>query len=141
MAKEQVKTDDSKIRFFGEVDLNRDGGITSDMPAWYFERQIEDLEENIKRKQGMIDRGAIQPDQIPILRGQIEAEATKLKAIVGSRPKLTDKQRDTCYKVYQNLAQQIGDSMPSRKKAKDGLVNPQNELKRLKTKHITISQD
>ena len=31
--------------------------------------------------------------------------------------------------------------MPTRKKAKDGLVNPQNELKRLKTKHITISPE
>lgn len=141
MPKEEKETKEDKIRFFGEVDLNQQGGIKSDMPAWYFDVHIEELEEGIRKKQRMLDTGAVEIDQIPLLRSQIEGESKKLKEIISSRPHLTDKQRDTCYKVYQNLARQIADTMPTRKETKDGLVNPQNELKRLKTKHITINPE
>jgi hypothetical protein len=30
----KAKKESSKIQFFGEVDLNDQGGIKSDMPAW-----------------------------------------------------------------------------------------------------------
>jgi len=131
----------SKITFFGEIDLNKEGGITSDMPAWYFERQIEDLEENITRKKGMLERGQITADQVPVIRSQIEQEQEKLKQIVSSRPRFTDDQVDRCWGVYKSLTEQIKDSMPTRKQTKDGLVNPYNELKRLKNKHIKIDPE
>ena len=129
---------ESKIQFFGEIDLNENGNIKSDMPAWYLDRHIEELEENIIRKQGMIDRQEVVNDQVPVLKEQIKADTARLKAINATRPHLEGKDLDRCAKAYEKLAKNISDTLPTRKQAKDGLVDPHRELKRLKTKHIPI---
>jgi len=140
MAATEKKVDESgNIQFFGEIDLNRDGKIVSDMPAWYFDMHIEDLEENISRKERMLESGKMVGENVPLIRGQIKQEREKLKKILDSKPSLNDKQRDRCWKAYEKLQQQIKDTMPTRKETKNGLVNPRDELKRLKdVKHITI---
>jgi len=139
MPKEQKETGSDKIQFFGEVDLNKHGAVGSDMPSWYFERHIEELEENIKRKERMLERGDADAEQIPLIRGQIKTDRDKLVQIIASRPNLTGPQKDRCYKAYEKLAAQIKDTMPTRKETKQGLVNPRDELKRLKdVKHITV---
>jgi len=132
---------DSKIRFFGEVDLDRDGKITSDMPAWYFERHIDEMEEGILRKENQLARGAIAADNVPMIKEEIKAEKAKLRKIKESKPTLTGNQVDRCWRVYKSLTEQIQASMPTRKQSKDGLVNPYDELKRLKQKHIKIDPE
>jgi hypothetical protein len=134
----QVKKDNRKIQFFGEVDLNDQGGIKSDMPAWYLERHIEYMEEDIRRKETAIRNRTIESDQVPMFQEEIKQEKARLKEIVDSKPNLNDAQRDRCYRAYESLQKQIKDSMPTRKQAKDGLVDPYNEMKRLKQKHISI---
>jgi tellurite resistance protein len=131
--KKEEKKESSKIQFFGDQ-----GGIKSDMPAWYLERHVEFAEDSIRRKQKMLDRGGIEADQVPRVKEEIKAEKAKLKQIVESKPNLTGAQKDRCAKAYENLQRQIKDSMPTRKDAKDGLVSPYDELRRLKSKHITI---
>lgn len=138
-AQEKSIDDSGKIKFFGEVDLNDEGGITSQIPAWCFDQHIGYLEEGISRKKRMLERGEVATDQVPVLRGQIKSETEKLERIVASRPNLSDKQKDRCAKAYENLGRQIADTMPTRKESKQGLVSPYDELKRLKgKKHITI---
>ena len=132
------KKETSKIQFFGEADLNDQGGIKSEMPAWYFERHIDFMENNISRKQKMLDRGGIASDQVPRVREEIKAEKKKMKSIQDSRPVLTDTQQNRCYKAYENLARQIKETMPTRKESKDGLVDPYSEMHRMKDKHITV---
>jgi tellurite resistance protein len=141
MPAKQTEEKSSKIQFFGEVDLSKEGKIISDMPAWYFDVHIADLEEGVAKKERALERGTVKADQIPMIREQVKAEREKLKLIERSRPNLNSTQENMCYKVYQNLERQIKDSMPTRKQAKDGLVNPQQELKRLKEKHITINPE
>ena len=141
-AKKAAEVEKSKIQFFGEVDLSKEGRIISDMPAWYFDVHIADLEEGVAKKERALKRGTVKADQVPMLREQIKAEREKLEQIERSRPNLNTMQENMCNKVYQNLERQIKDSMPTRKQAKDGLVNPQHELKRLKdVKHITINPE
>ena len=141
VAKKTEEKSEGKIKFFGEIDLNDDGKIRSDMPAWYLDRQIEELEEDVVKKEGAIRRQQVTGEAAAILREQIKADKARLKVIESGRPKLTGNQKDRCYNVYKSIAQQIGDSMPTRKQTKDGLVNPYNELKRLKTKHIKIDPE
>ena len=136
--KTRVKRDASKIQFFGEVDLNDQGGITSAMPAWYLERHIEYMEEDLSRKRNMLKRGTLEQDQIPRIKEEIKFEETRLAKIKASKPELTSSQKDRCYTTYENLGQQIKESMPTRKQTKDGLVNPYDELKRNKSKHVVI---
>jgi tellurite resistance protein len=86
-----------------------------------------------------LKRGNVEPDQIPGLKADIEREKEKLEAIVNSKPALNSTQKDRCASMYESLGKQIKDSMPTRKETKQGLVNPHDELRRLKgKKHISV---
>jgi hypothetical protein len=132
------KRDTSNIQFFGEIDLNDHGGIRSEMPAWYLERHIEELEESINKKETALKFNRIAPDVVPRMREEIKAEKEKLEKIKGSKPELNDSQKDRCASTYEKLEKHIRDTMPTRKQTKDGLVNPYDELKRMKSHHIPI---
>lgn len=135
------KTENDGIQFFGEVDLNDQGGIKSDMPAWYFDVHIENLRENIERKARGVERNLYAPDQILRVKEEIKVERVKLKEIEGSRPKLSGKALDKCGSAYESLQKQIRETMPTRKESKDGLVSPHEELNRMKSKHIKIDTE
>jgi hypothetical protein len=77
----KAKEESGKIQFFGEVDLNEQGGIKSDMPAWYLERQIEDMEEGIRRKETALRNRTVDPEVVPRMREEVKAENEKLKLI------------------------------------------------------------
>ena len=141
MPAKKETNDEGKIQFFGEIDLNDEGGIRSDMPAWYLDRQVEELEEDVIKKEGMINRQQVTGESAAVLREQIKADKARLKKINEGRPNLTGTQKDRCAKFRESLARQIKDSMPTRKQTKDGLVNPYNELKRLKNKHIKVDPE
>jgi len=138
---QEVKKEESKIQFFGEIDLNDQGGIKSDMPAWYLERHIEYMEEDIARKERQIQMGTVDPEVLPRMREEVKAERKKLRKITDSKPNLTDKQRDRCFRAHERLGKHIQDTMPTRKQTKDGLVDPYNEMKRMKTKHVPFDPE
>ena len=125
--------------FFGEVDLNDKGQIRSDTPAWYFDVHIDELHESMARKKRMVEQNLVEPDVALRMREEIKAEKAKLDAIHDSRPKLTGNQLDLCNEAYKSLGQQISDSLPTRKEDQDGLVSPRDELRRMKSKHISIN--
>ena len=134
----QEKKESSKIQFFGEVDLNKEGGIKSDMPSWYLEPHIDYMEEDIKRKETSLAQNRISSDRVPAMREEIKRERARIDEIKASKPVLNDAQKDRCARAYESLKHQISDSMPTRKQARDGLVNPYDEMRRLKDKRITI---
>ena len=131
----------SKIRFFGEVDLNAQGGRISDVPAWCFDVHMDEMEESIASKQRQIDLGIVAPDSVHLMREEIRSEKEKLNLIKNSKPDLTGNQKDKCYNAYKALGERIRDTMPTRKEMNDGLVNAHDELKRMKSKHISISPE
>ena len=134
--------EDARIRFFGEIDCNeKDGTIKSDMPAWYFDVHITNLEESLSRKKRMLERGLIPQEQVQMTKNQIAGEQARLDAIKASKPTLEGRNKDLAYNAYISLGKQIKDSMPTRKESRNGLVNPHEELKRLKEKHISISPE
>jgi len=140
MARPKKVVNDSDIQFFGEIDLNdQTGERRSEYPAWYFDVHIEELREGVERKQRQLDQGLILPDQVQMMKADIERENEKLKTIEKSRPRLTGEQKDRCWNAYKEVADQLATTMPTRKQTQDGLVNPHDELKRMKkTKHIEI---
>ncbi len=128
----------SNIKFFGSVDCDKDGNITSDMPAWYFPRHIQVLQDSIDRKKAGLARGAYTSDMIPTVQGEIEMEEKKLNVIKRTKPNLTGPDKDKCYDAYKKIAEQIGDSMPTRRDSKLGLADPYKEMGRLKEKHFKV---
>ena len=138
---QKVQEPESKIQFFSEIDMNEKGNITSSMPAWYFEAHIDELRETIGRKERALERGYIDQDQIFRVREELKLERKQLKGIEDSKPKLGGRNKDRCWNAYKSLQDQIAETMPTRKENFDGLVSPQAELKRLKTKHIKIDPE
>jgi hypothetical protein len=132
-----ITTDDG-IQFFGDVDLNENNKIRSFLPAWYFDRAIDDMQESIDRKKRALKMRTIKEDMIPRTEAEIKAESERLTEIISSKPKLLGPQKDKCAEAYKMLADQIAASLPTRKQSRDGLVSPHDELKRMKTKHITV---
>lgn len=137
----EEKKEESKIQFFGEVDLNDEGGIKSDMPAWYLERHIEYMEEDIARKERQIKLGTVDPEVLPRMREEVKAERIKLRKITDSKPNLTPGQRDRVFKAWERLGKRIQATMPTRKQSKDGIVDPYTEMKRMKTKHVAFDPE
>ena len=141
MKEAETQEPESKIQFFSEIDMDDKGHVTSSMPAWYFEAHIDELKETIGRKERVLERGYIDQDQIFRVREELKIERKQLKGIEDSKPKLVGRNQDRCWNAYKSLQDQIKDTMPTRKENFDGLVSPQQELKRLKTKHIKIDTE
>jgi hypothetical protein len=126
------------IQFFGDVDMNENNKITSQLPAWYFDRAVDEMQESIDRKKRALKAHMIKEDLIQRTENEIKAEEKRILEVNDSRPKLDGRQQDKCAEAYKQLADQIQNSMPTRKQSRDGLVSPHKELQRMKNKHITI---
>lgn len=137
----EIQEPETKIQFFSEIDMNEKGNITSSMPAWYFEAHMEELREGIEKKERALEAGLILQDQIARTKEEVKRERSKLKGIESSKPDLQGRNKDRCWNAYKSLQEQITETMPTRKENFDGLVSPQAELKRLKTKHVKIDTE
>ena len=133
--------DSERIQFFGEVDLNSEGGRVADVPSWCFDIHIEEMQETIDRKRRQIELGIVTQESVHLMREEIKMEQDRLDQIVASRPKLTGNQQDKVYNAYNKLGQRIRDTLPTRKENEDGLINAHDELRRMKDKHISISPE
>ena len=133
--------DSERIQFFGEVDLNPEGGRVADVPSWCFDIHIEEMQETIDRKRRQIELGIVTQESVHLMREEIKMEQDRLDQIVASRPKLTGNQQDKVYNAYNKLGQRIRDTLPTRKENEDGLINAHDELRRMKDKHISISPE
>ena len=127
------------IQFFGNIDKTKDGEVASEMPAWFFDVQVDKLIENVEKRERAIVNGTVPPDHIWNEKNEVANLKKKITEIQMSKPTLKGGQKDMVYKEYQNLQKQIADSLPTRKEDRDGLVNPRDELKRMKSPHIDIS--
>jgi hypothetical protein len=130
MAERAEKTSD--IQFFGEVDRNRHGNISSAIPAWMLNQHIDELKESIGRKERALARNEIEPGHREYARQELETEKAKLKGIMESRPNLTGKQKDELIKVRAEIAEQIKNTMPTLRDSREGFVRPYDEFRRLK---------
>jgi len=118
------------IKFFGKVDYNKHGRISSEYPAWYFDTHIDTLKESINRKKRAIERGDIPPSELPYARVELEKEERRMDEINESKPKFTDKQVDTIAKVHETLGRDIRDSMFTREDMMRGTASPHEENRR-----------
>ena len=129
-----------EVQFFGAADRkgrHADGNITSEMPAWYFVPQTDELQEEIEHKTRSIKMGLIPPSEMPYAQEELRKQEAMLERIK-SKPELKGKDKDDAAKFYAHLSEQIGDSMFSRSEMKKGLVDAHEEVRRMTEPIINV---
>ena len=129
------------IEFFGNVDKNSKGEIASDLPAWYFDFHLSELEESVSKKKRQIERGQILPESVFNVQNEIKSKEVRIKEIQASKPKLVGGQKDKVSKAYFSLKNEIANSMPTKLENMEGYTNPREELKRMKDFHIKVDPE
>lgn len=139
----QQQNKEDKWSFFGDVDRmgNRpDGEVRNPLPAWYFTNQIRELEEGIAQAERQIRMGAIDPGAVMMLNQQIKRDRERLAEIKSSRIKLTDSKRNRLWDMYKYLSMALSDLLPFRTDMMKGLVNPHEELAKMKEPCINVEK-
>jgi hypothetical protein len=99
------------IVWFGEVDLNHKGVPGSDYPGWFFERQFQDLQNEITQIERGFDLDMYTGKDKLKMREELAKRVTRRDAIANSLPSLRGKDKDEVWKVFKDLGERIGESM------------------------------
>lgn len=129
MATEKA-SDSGEIVFFGEVDRHPRGGLTSEYPAWYFDRQQEELKEEISRDERSIELGLVSPPNVPEVRTRIKLAKERLHEIESSKPKFTSKQKDELAGAYKEMSDRLSEALPSRSDVMKGIADAHEEMRK-----------
>lgn len=128
------------ISFFGEVD-KKNGKITSSYPAYYFDRLLETMQEDIERKEREVARGIISDEKKSKLREEISKMKTRYEEIMNSKPSRRGVDIDQLAKARKELGKVISDSMFTESNERKRLIDPHEEYRRQKTQCIPVRGD
>jgi hypothetical protein len=145
MATKQTSSNEDKEKwsFFGDIDRegNRpDGDIRNPLPAWYYDNHIKELEESIAKRERQIKLGALPPESVLMMKDEIRKDREILVGITNSKLKLTDVRRNRLWDLYKYLSGALSDLLPTRTDMMKGLVNPHEELAKMKEPCINIEK-
>jgi len=129
------------VEFFGSVDKNRRGEVSSDMPAWYFDVHVDEMEEDIARRERELASDKVPPEYYQMKKNQVSNLKEKLSEIKASKPILKGGLKTKFANEYHKLQNRIADSMPTRMEDRNGFVSPREELARWNTPHIDIDPE
>ena len=130
-----------KVQFFGAVDRKRkekQGEIASALPAWYFPRKIEELQEGIARKKRDLEGDSVHASVRPQIKRDLEVEQGRLDEIMKSKVVLKGKDKDEGKTLYDEMGKQIQDSMFTTLEMKKGFADPHEEARRMKEPIISV---
>lgn len=120
------------IKFFGEVDIHPTKKvISSEYPAWYQERQLEQLEEEVAQRERQLDRGEITPDKLGEFREALSKRRETRDKIKSSIPKLTGAEKDNLAKVRKEMENIIREGYFTRSQMVKGTVDAHKEAMRM----------
>ena len=120
------------IQFFGEIDYHpTKKHLSSEYPAWYFDRPLEQVKEESERMEREMARGVVPADKIPIYREKLAANKEKYEKIVSSIPKLEGGDMDDLAKLRKDMSKEIKDGYYTRNQMQKGLVDAHKEAERM----------
>ena len=132
----------SEIKFFGEVDIHpTKKHISSEYPAWYFSKALENLEEDIGRIERQLGRGQVPADKVPIFRERLAQFKERHDKIIESIPKLSDAEKDDLAKSRKELAKIIREGYFSRSSMMKGTADPQKEADRMSKPMVALKPE
>lgn len=126
---------------FGAVDKNKDNKIASEFPAWYQERQMENLQEHIDQIDRGIRSGRFSSDEIHEHKAEKARLEARMDSILKSRPNPSDSERDTLRKYYKSFGSKIQAALFTRSEMQLGLASAHEEAKRMKKPCISLTPE
>jgi hypothetical protein len=136
---EEAKQEKGEIVFFGEVDRHSKGGFSSEYPAWYFPRQLEEMKEELRGKEEALEVPGIARRQE--LRQQVAELKHRIHEIESSKPKLSAKQKDDLAGRMRELGEEIRSAMPPRSDMMKGLADSHEEVRRMTEPCVKIDPE
>ena len=116
------------VEFFSAVDKvdgpTGKGQIASTLPAWYFEKNIRDLEDDIRQTKRRLDSGQIAHNKEAQVKVELRRKEKKLASLKDAKPVVDDKTRDVFAKVHDEMSESLSAAMYTREEEKRGTVNP-----------------
>lgn len=131
------------VEFFSVIDKvdgpTGRGQIASTLPAWYFDKPIRDLEDDIRQTKRRLDQGNIPHNREMQVKAELRRKEKKLAVLKDSKPALDDKTTDACGNAYKELSGSIKEAMFTRTEDQKGLVNPAVLADRMSKPCIKVS--
>lgn len=125
------------VKFFGKVDRKEGGKIKSQYPAWFFDKQIDDLKESIESQERLIKSGAAR-EVSQDMEARLERDKQRYKDILESRPELSEGDKDELNKRYKEFGSKIQESMFTHTDMEKGFASPNEEAHRMSDPIIEI---
>lgn len=129
------------ISFFSESDMNKNGKIASEYPMWYNPNMIEEIREEIKRDEFMVDNGLVADSKVTAVRNRLVGSKKKLEEIENSKPKLSTEEENKLKKAKDEIAKEIKNALFSRSQMLKGLADGHEEARRMATPTIKVSAE
>jgi hypothetical protein len=130
------------IVYFGEVDINKKTGLpASDYPAWCHEPQIEELKDEIRTSEKAIDLELYKGKDLMRMREQLSMKKNRLDQIQGSKPKITDSDKDRIARGRKELGRRIGETMFTRTEMMRGTADAHVEADRMVNPCVKIENE
>lgn len=130
--------DDNDIQFFTEADYNDKGKIAVDLPAWYFDKNIQELEENINTLTRQINDGVYTGTKKRDAERRLNLCQGKLDKINEGTPQLKGQIKDKVASSCKELGDRIADSWFSYDSHWKQTADPHEVAKRINTPCIEI---
>jgi hypothetical protein len=122
----------SEIKFFGEVDLHpKKGNVASQYPAWYFDRPLDELYEDIGKMERALTRGAVPVDKVSEFREKLAQNKARYEKIMAAVPTLSDVEKDKLAKTRREMGKMISEGLFTRSQMMKGTVDAHKEAERM----------
>jgi hypothetical protein len=131
----------SKFSFFGKVDRNKDGRVSSEYPAWMLPVHRENLAEDIDSMKRRLRSGEVELEARVSLKEEVVKAEKRLDEIDRSKPSITAPRMDKMNKHYDELSKLIADAMYTQYEDQKGFADAHEELKRMKSPCILVDAD
>jgi hypothetical protein len=129
------------IKWFSEVDMNDKGKVSGDLPARYFDRQIEELAEEIRGMERDIEMEMYRGKDLMNLKRKLKERKARHEAIMKSKPILEGADKDKVAKTLKELGKKIGASMFNYTAMQKISCDPHEEAKRMVSPCIEVNSD
>lgn len=130
------------VEFYSEMDKAKgptgNGQVASSLPAWYFQKQIRDLEDDIRQTQRRLEMGQVPHNKEGDVKSQLRKMEKKLDGLKNSNPKNDPETLDACSKAYKDLSKVLSSIMPSYNDDKRGRVNLSKQVDMQQTPSIVV---
>jgi hypothetical protein len=122
----------AEIKFFGEADLHPTKHvISSEFPAWYAPRPMEQLGEEVDKMERQLDRGEIPSDKLSDFKDALRTKKEQSDRIRESIPKLGEPDKNRLDKARKDMANIIRSGYFTRSQMIKGTVDAHKEAERM----------